>query len=68
MKKACAKAALQYIKDYTTIGLGGGSTISYLIEFIKEAGLKVKIVTPSMVTAQKCIEKWIRSPTSFCSR
>lgn len=56
MKKACAKAALQYIKDYTTIGLGGGSTISYLIEFIKEAGLKVKIVTPSMVTAQKCIE------------
>lgn len=56
MKKKCAKEALKYIKDNTIIGLGGGSTISYLVSFIKEVGLNVKVVTPSFNTANLCVQ------------
>lgn len=56
MKKECAREALKYIKNNTIIGLGGGSTISYLVSFIKESGLKVKVVTPSFQTANLCVE------------
>ena len=55
MKRRCAKEALKYIKDNMTIGLGGGSTIGYLISYIKESGLNVKVVTPSFKTASLCI-------------
>ncbi len=47
LKRKCAKEALKYIKDNSVIGLGGGTTISYLVSYIKEAGLNVKVVTPS---------------------
>lgn len=56
MKEKCAREALKCIKNNSTIGLGGGSTISYLVKFIKEAGLNVKIVTPSFQTEQLCLE------------
>lgn len=57
LKKNCAKEALKYIKNNTIIGLGGGSTISYLIDYIKETkGLKVKVVTPSIKTKMLCIK------------
>lgn len=59
MKKRCAKEALKYIKDNSIIGLGGGSTISYLVSFIKEAGLNVKVVTPSFNTASLCAKNGI---------
>ncbi|MGB8001996.1 MAG: hypothetical protein WCF60_18135 [Anaerobacillus sp.] len=45
IKKECAKAAFDYIENDTIIGLGGGSTMGYLINFIKQQGLNVKIVT-----------------------
>ena len=51
MKRLCAKAALDLVPDHGIIGLGGGETISYLAEDIKEAG---KDVTPSDHTAQVC--------------
>lgn len=54
MKKLCAQKALSLIKDNMVIGLGGGSTVSYLIGYIKEAGLNVKVVSPSYKTAQLC--------------
>lgn len=58
LKKNCAKEALKYIKNNTIIGLGGGSTISYLIDFIKEnKELKVKVVTPSVKTKMLCLKK-----------
>ncbi|MCD2501139.1 ribose 5-phosphate isomerase A [Clostridium sp. NSJ-145] len=60
MKRRCAKEALKYIKDNMTIGLGGGSTIGYLISYIKESGLNVKVVTPSFKTASLCIENSIQ--------
>ena len=54
MKRLCAKAALDLVPDHGIIGLGGGETISYLAEDIKEARKGVKVVTPSDHTAQVC--------------
>lgn len=54
MKRLCAKAALDLVPDHGIIGLGGGETISYLAEYIKEAGKDIKVVTPSDKTAQVC--------------
>ena len=57
LKRICAKEALRYIKNGMTVGLGGGRSIAYLIEYIKEdKDLKVKIVTPSTQTKMLCIE------------
>ncbi|WP_226655943.1 ribose 5-phosphate isomerase A [Pseudalkalibacillus hwajinpoensis] len=57
LKQKCAKSALAYITDETIIGLGGGSTIGYLIEFIKEQGLNVKVITPSQKTKLLCVKQ-----------
>ena len=54
MKRLCAKAALDLVPDHGIIGLGGGETISYHAEAIKDAGKDVKVVTPSDHTAQVC--------------
>jgi len=57
LKKNCAKEAIKYIKSGMIIGLGGGRSIAYLIEHIKEEkNIKVKIVTPSVKTKMLCIE------------
>lgn len=56
MKKRCALRALELIEDGMTIGLGGGSTISFLITFIRDTQRDVKIVTPSYATAALCSE------------
>ncbi|MFR9100207.1 MAG: hypothetical protein ACLVI9_11265 [Anaerostipes hadrus] len=42
MKRLCAKEALKLVPDHGTIGLGGGETISYLCEYIKEAGKRCR--------------------------
>jgi ribose 5-phosphate isomerase A len=57
VKQECAKAALKYIQSGMIIGLGGGSTISYLIDFIKNESIKVKVVTPSMKTKLLCLQQ-----------
>lgn len=56
MKKRCALKALELIEDGMTVGLGGGSTISFLITFIRDTQRNVKIVTPSYATATLCAE------------
>lgn len=56
VKKLCAKAALNYIQDGMVIGLGGGSTILYLVEYINGSNKKVTVVTPSVKTFEKCME------------
>lgn len=65
LKKNCAKEALKYIKDNTVIGLGGGQTISYLVEYIKEAKLNVKVVTPSIKTKMLCIKNGLEVLHTF---
>lgn len=50
-KKCCAKEALKFIRTGMVIGLGGGSTIAYLIDEIKGVkNLDIKVVTPSVKT------------------
>ena len=56
MKKRCAKEALKFIKDGMVVGLGGGSTISYLCEYVKENNLDIQVVSPSLNTRDKCNE------------
>ena len=51
MKQLCAKEALKYIKDGMCIGLGGGSTIGYLAEYLAKEERKITVVTPSDDTA-----------------
>lgn len=65
LKKNCAKEALKYIKGNTVIGLGGGKTISYLVDFIKEEKLNVKVVTPSMKTKMLCIKNGLEVLHTF---
>ena len=54
MKQLCAKEALKYIKDDMCIGLGGGSTVGYLAEYLAKEGKRVTVVTPSDDTAELC--------------
>jgi ribose 5-phosphate isomerase A len=66
LKKACAKEALKFIENNTIIGLGGGSTISYLIDYIKEnEKLTVKVVTPSFKTKMLCINSGLEVLHTF---
>lgn len=48
MKKKCALYASKLVKDGVVVGLGGGSTISYLIDYVKDKDIKV--VSPSSKT------------------
>ncbi|GER67354.1 ribose-5-phosphate isomerase [Weizmannia acidilactici] len=65
MKKNCAKAALGYIQNNTVIGLGGGSTISHLIDLIRIEKLDVRVVTPSFQTKMRCLEKGLHVIPTF---
>lgn len=48
MKKKCALYTSKLVKDGMVVGLGGGSTISYLIDYVKDKDIKV--VSPSSKT------------------
>lgn len=56
MKRKCAEEALKRIQSGSIIGLGGGSTVSILVELIAKNGLAVQVVTPSTHTAALCAE------------
>lgn len=54
-KKEAASKAVGLVQTKSTIGLGAGSTIAYLVGFLKQAiedGLEVKLVTSSFSTLQ----------------
>ncbi|WP_297430526.1 ribose 5-phosphate isomerase A [Clostridium sp.] len=70
LKKKCAKEAMKYIKDGMIVGLGGGKSIAYLIEYIAgDKNLKVKVVTPSIKTKMLCIENGLEVlHTSFIEK
>ena len=48
MKKKCALYASKLVKDGMVVGLGGGSTIQYLIDYVRDKDIQV--VTPSAKT------------------
>ena len=54
MKQLCAKEALKYINDGMCVGLGGGSTVGYLAEYLAQEEKKITVVTPSDDTAELC--------------
>lgn len=69
LKKNCAKEALKYIKNNTVIGLGAGSTITYLIGYLSEKvkdGFNVKVVTPSAKTKMLCCNSGIEVLHTCC--
>lgn len=56
IKMISAKMALPYIKDNMIVGLGGGTTIAYVVDFLEKNNVsKIKIVTPSEHTKQLCL-------------
>ena len=59
MKRTCAKKAFELVKDGMTVGLGGGSTVGFLIEELEAAGTKIWAVTPSQDTMELCIKHHI---------
>ena len=56
MKRRSAKKALELIEDGMVIGLGGGETIGYLVEYLSQSPKHVSVVTPSFDTEQACME------------
>ena len=57
MKQLCAKEALKYIKDGMCIGLGGGSTIGYLAEYLaKEERLSLEMTAHINIAFDGCDE------------
>lgn len=56
MKRRSAKKALELIEDGMVIGLGGGETIGYLVEYLSKSSKHVSVVTPSFDTEQACMK------------
>jgi ribose 5-phosphate isomerase A len=60
LKKEAARSAVTFIKDKSTVGLGCGSTIKYIVDFVASEvknGLKVQLVTSSFTTHQLLLQK-----------
>lgn len=69
MERHAAQAALGYIRDHMTIGLGTGKAVDYLIEFISMENFEgLKIVAADMSTALKCMRRELNLvPSSMVS-
>ena len=55
-KRNAAAAALEYVEDGMTLGLGTGSTAAFFVEFLAEEiaeGLKIKGVPTSLATQKQ---------------
>ena len=60
LKKEAAQKAVTFINNNTTVGLGAGSTITHIINFLSEEvkkGLTLKMVSASFNTHQLLLQK-----------
>jgi ribose 5-phosphate isomerase A len=60
LKKAAAQKAVTFINNNTTIGLGAGSTIAHMVNFLSaevKNGLTLKMVSASFNTHQLLLQK-----------
>ena len=68
LKKEAAKKAITLINDNTIVGLGAGSTIGYMLQFLKpkiENDFHVQLVTSSFSTRQLLLKnKFVVQPIS----
>lgn len=56
LKRIAAEEAVKFIKNNTSVGLGDGSTIAYIVEFLKEENLNLLLYTSSDST-KKILEQ-----------
>lgn len=59
LKKEAARKAITFIKNKNTVGLGAGSTIAFMIEFLGEEvrkGLELQLLTSSFTTHQLLLQ------------
>lgn len=56
LRRVCANEAFKLIPPSGVIGLGGGTTIRYLVELLKGTSFDIKVVTPSLETKRLCEE------------
>ena len=56
LKRIAAEEAVKFIKNNTSVGLGDGSTIAYMVEFLKEENLNLLLYTSSDST-KKILEQ-----------
>jgi len=55
IKMITAKLALPYIESNMVVGLGGGATIGYVVDYLAHKGLfDIKVVTPSETIKAAC--------------
>lgn len=59
MKQKCAQKAFAMIQDGMVIGLGGGSTVAFLIQELAKGNKNIQAVTPSQDTLRLCMEHQI---------
>lgn len=60
LKKEAARSAVSFIKDNSIVGLGAGSTVACMVDFISSEvknGLKLQLVTASYTTSQLLLQK-----------
>ena len=55
VKKRSVKTSLELIDDDMVVGLGGGETIGYFVEYLSHSHKDVKVVTPLFAAEQACI-------------
>lgn len=68
MERHAAEAAISYIRDGMTIGLGSGKAVNYLIEFISMGNFSnLKVTTNQLATALQAKQKGLHLvPASLC--
>jgi ribose 5-phosphate isomerase A len=62
LKKTVAQAAMEYVRDGQTVGLGTGSTVQYVMANLAErvrAGLRIRGVATSLETARLAVQAGI---------
>ena len=69
-KQEAAARAITFIEDNSIIGMGAGSTIAYIVDYLKTKindGLSIQLVSSSFTTKQLLLKENIAVlPTEFC--
>lgn len=69
-KKDAAAKAVTFIKDGSIVGLGAGSTIAYIVDYLKSKindGLSIRLASSSFTTKQLLMREHLTiSPIEFC--